>query len=191
MPFLPSLPETSHLSDLFRQFPRGVAPLMEYTDALLRDEGELTKAERELIATYVSSLNACTFCYGAHKIYAEAFGIDGAMIEALVADVDSVSGLDKLKPILHYVKKLNFLPGKIVQSDAQAVFNAGWTEEALYEATQVCALFNMMNRIIEGAGVNFDYAAHPEVHSMSRADTDIENHTYGNYGRRVAAKDKS
>lgn len=191
MPFLPSLPETSHLSDLFSKFPRGVAPLMEYTDALLRDEGELTKAERELIATYVSSLNACTFCYGAHKIYAEAFGIDEAMIEALVADIDSVSGLDKLKPILHYVKKLNFLPSRIVQSDAQAVFDAGWTEEALYEATQVCALFNMMNRIIEGAGVNFDYAAHPEVHSMSRADTDIENHTYGNYGRRVAAKDKS
>lgn len=191
MPFLPSLPETSHLSDLFSQFPRGVGPLMEYTDALLRDDGELTKAERELIATYVSSLNACTFCYGAHKIYSEAFGIDEAMIEALVVDIDSVVGLDKLKPVLRYVKKLNFLPSNIVQSDAQAIFDAGWTEEALYEATQVCALFNMMNRIIEGAGVNFDYAAHPEVHSMSRADTDIENHTYGNYGRRVAAKDKS
>jgi uncharacterized peroxidase-related enzyme len=189
MPFLPSLPKTSHLSDLFRQFPRGVAPLMDYTDAVLRDDAELSKAERELIATYVSSLNACEFCFGAHKIYAEAFGIDEAMIAALVNDIDSVAGLDKLKPILRYVRKLNFLPSKIVSADAQAVFDAGWTEEALYEATQVCALFNMMNRIIEGAGVNFDYAAHAEVHSMSRSDTDIENHTYGNYGRRATAGD--
>lgn len=188
MPFLPSLPETSHLSDLFRQFPRGVAPLMDYTDAVLRDDAELSKAERELIATYVSSLNACEFCFGAHKIYAEAFGIDEIMIKALINDIDSVEGLEKLKPILRYVKKLNFLPSKATKADAQAVFDAGWTEEALYEATQVCALFNMMNRLIEGSGVNFDYAAHPEVHSMARADTDVENHTYGNYGRRVAAK---
>ena len=190
MPFLPSLPETSHLSDLFRKFPRGVGPLMEYTDAVLRDDGELTKAERELIATYVSSLNACDFCYGAHKIYAEAFGIDEAMIEALVADIDSVDGLEKLKPILRYVKKLNVLPSKIIQADADAVYAAGWGEQALYEATQVCALFNMMNRIIEGAGVNFDYAGHPEVHSMRREGVDVDTHTYGDYGRRVTDTEK-
>lgn len=110
------------------------------------------------------------------------------MIEALVNDIDSVEGLDKLKPILRYVRKLNFLPSKIVQSDAQAVLDAGWTEDALYEATQVCALFNMMNRLIEGAGVNFDYATNPEAHSLARSDTDIDNHTYGSYGRRATAK---
>ncbi len=187
MPFLPSLPETSHLSDLFKKFPRGIPPLMDYHDAILRSDGELTKAERELIATYTSSLNACTFCYGAHKIYAEAFGIDEAMIEAMVADLDSVKGLDKLKPILQYVKKMNFLPSKIVKADAQAVFDAGWSEEALYEAIQVCALFNMMNRIIEGAGVNFDYTGNADVHSMSRPDADVETHTYGAYGKTIAA----
>jgi uncharacterized peroxidase-related enzyme len=187
MPFLPSLPETSHLSDLFKKFPRGLMPLLEYHDAILRSEGELTKAERELIATYTSSLNACTFCYGAHKIYAEAFGIDEAMIEAMVVDLDSVEGLDKLKPILRYVRKMNFLPSKIVQADAQAVFDAGWTEGALYEAIQVCALFNMMNRIIEGAGVNYDYAGNAEAHSLSRSGADVEAHTYGAYGKSVAA----
>ncbi len=186
MPFLPSLPETSHLSDLFKKFPRGLSPLLEYHDAILRNEGELTKAERELIATYTSSLNACTFCYGAHKIYTEAFGIDEAMIEAMVSELDSVEGLDKLKPILRYVKKMNFLPSKIVQADAQAVFDAGWTEEALYEAIQVCALFNMMNRIIEGAGVNYDYEGNFEAHSLSKSGADVEMHTYGAYGKTVA-----
>lgn len=189
MPFLPSLPRTSHLSDLFKKFPRGLSPLLEYHDAILRSDGELTKAERELIATYTSSLNACTFCCGAHKIYAEAFGIDRAMIHAMVADLDSVQGLDKLKPILRYVKKMNFLPSKIVQADAQAVFDAGWTEEALYEAIQVCALFNMMNRIIEGAGVNFDYAANAQAHSLNRQGADVEAHTYGAYGKTITEKE--
>ena len=186
MPFLPSLPDPSHLSDLFSQFPRGVGPMMEYTDAVLRDEGELSIAERELIATYTSALNACTFCYGAHKIYAEAFGIDETVIDALVNDIDSLEGHDKLKPILRYVQKLNFLPSKVVSADAQAVYDAGWTEQALYEATLVCSLFNMMNRIIEGTGVNFDYATNPEVHSMNRDAADPQSHTYGAYGKRIA-----
>ncbi|MEE9453281.1 MAG: peroxidase-related enzyme [Paracoccaceae bacterium] len=185
MPFLPSLSDPAHLSDLFTRFPRGVQPLMAYTDAVLRADGELSIAERELIATYTSALNACTFCYGAHKIYAEAFGISEEMIETLVADLDAVEGLDKLKPILRYVQKLNTLPAKIITADAQAVYDAGWSEEALYEATQVCALFNMMNRIIEGAGVNFNYAANPETHSMNRDATDAVDHTYSAYGKRV------
>jgi len=188
MPFLPSLPETAHLSDLFGQFPRGVAPLMEYTDAVLRDEGELSIAERELIATYTSALNACTFCYGAHKIYAEAFGISEEMIETLVADPDAVEGLDKLKPILRYVQKLNTLPAKIVPADAQAVYDAGWSEEALYEATLVCSLFNMMNRIIEGTGVNFDYAGNEGVHSMNKDTADPATHTYSAYGKRITTE---
>lgn len=188
MPFLPSLPETAHLSDLFAKFPRGVQPLMAYTDAVLREDGELSIAERELIATYTSALNACTFCYGAHKIYAEAFGISEEMIEALVADLDTVAGIGKLKPILRYVQKLNTLPPKIVQADAQAVFDAGWSEEALYEATLVCSLFNMMNRIIEGAGVNFDYASNPEIHSMKRDTADAASHTYSAYGKRITTE---
>lgn len=191
MPFLPSLPAISHLSDLFRHFPRGVMPLMEYTDAVLREEGELSKAERELIATYVSSLNACRFCYGAHKIYAEAFGIDVSVIEALVIDIDGVEGIDRLKPILRYVEKLNALPSKISQADAQAVYDAGWGEEALYEAIQVSGLFNMMNRLIEGAGVNFDYADNRETHSLSQPDAAAEMHTYGGYGRTVTGDEKA
>jgi len=186
MPFLPSLPDTAHLSDLFAKFPRGVQPLMEYTDAVLRDPGELSIAERELIATYVSALNACNFCFGAHKIYAEAFGISADLIDALLADPDAATGIDKLKPVLAYVRKLNHLPAKIVPADAQAVFDAGWSEDALYEATLVCSLFNMMNRIIEGTGVNFDYAGNADTHSMNRDASDPASHRYSTYGKRIA-----
>ncbi len=190
MPFLTSLPKTAHLSDLLKHFPRGVGPLMEYTDAVLRVDGELSVAERELIATYVSGLNACTFCYGAHKIYAEAFGVDGDMIDALIEDIDTAPADEKIKPILHYVKKLNALPPKLLPADAQAVYDAGWSEQALYEAIQVSALFNMMNRIVEGAGVNFDYSNNPEIHSAYQTPKEELLNTYRNYGRRVMQENR-
>ena len=73
MPFLKSLPETAYLADLFQAFPKSVAPMMAYTNEILRGEGALSIAEREMIATYTSALNACTFCDGSQKALCAAF----------------------------------------------------------------------------------------------------------------------
>jgi hypothetical protein len=37
--------------------------------------------------------------------------------------------------------------------DAQAVYAAGWSDAALLHAVAVCAYFNNMNRLVEGAGI--------------------------------------
>lgn len=161
MPLFPSLPETPHLADVFKTFPDHIKPLLDYHDALLRGDSPLSIAERELIAAYVSGLNACNFCFGAHKAMARAFGVDETVIDALIEDVETAPVDNKLKPLLKYVAKLKDLPPRLTDADAQAVYDAGWPERALFDAVQVAALFNLMNRIIEGTGVTFDYAENP------------------------------
>ena len=180
MALFPSLSDTPHLGEVFQAFPQHVRPLLEYHDVLLRGESPLSIAEREIIATYVSSLNACSFCFGAHKIYAKVFGVDEGLIDAVVENLDTAPVDEKFKPILRYVEKLTTLPAKIRESDAADVYAAGWSERALYDAIQVCALFNFMNRIIEGTGVSFDYASTPP----SEADLEArKTRTYMDYGR--------
>lgn len=152
----PSLPDDPQLSDLFKRFPHTVAPLLDYHDRLLRDPSPLTVAERELIAAYVSGLNACHFCHGAHVLAARAYGIDEALFEELMADPQSSSVDPRLKPLLAFVGKLTRTPDRIAPSDAQAVYDAGWDERALFDAVSVCALFNMMNRIVLGSGIVSD-----------------------------------
>ena len=61
--------------------------------------------------------------------------------------------LVEMKPLLAYVKKLTQHPSKVTDAHAQAVYDAGWSEQALHDAISVCALFNFMNRIVEGHGV--------------------------------------
>jgi alkylhydroperoxidase family enzyme len=58
-----------------------------------------------------------------------------------------------MKPLLRYAGKLTLTPAKITPPDAQAVLAAGWDEQALHDAVAVCALFNMMNRLVEGLGI--------------------------------------
>ena len=73
------------------------------------------------------------------------------MIRQLVDenDIDGAPIAEKLKPLLHYVEKLNRLPSRLTQADADRVFAAGWDEQALHDAVSVCALFNFMNRLVD------------------------------------------
>jgi hypothetical protein len=77
---------------------------------------------------------------------------------------------DKLKPVLAYVRKLTLTPTRMTADDAQAVYAAGWDEQALFDAISVCALFNFMNRIVEGSGLRANPLAAPadsrKAHSL-------------------------
>lgn len=152
----PPLPENGQLLDLFRLFPHTIPPLLDYHDRLLRDSSPLTVAERELIAGYVSALNACSFCHGAHANAASAYGIGEGLIDGLLEDIDPAPVDERLKPLLLYVTKLTKTPALVEPTDARRVHDAGWSEQALFEAISVCALFNMMNRIVSGSGIVMD-----------------------------------
>lgn len=153
VPFLPSLPDDAAVLDVMKAFPESSAPLIDYHEVVLRGPSALTVGERELIAAYVSGLNACHYCRGVHGAVAEVFGVEEGVLTALLADVESAPVRDELKPLFAYVRKLTLTPSGMVQADADAVFAAGWEEKALFDAVSVCALFNFMNRLVEGVGL--------------------------------------
>ena len=153
------------LLDVFRAYPEAAAPLLDYHEVVLRGPSAFSVAERELIAAYVSGLNACGYCHGVHTATAEAFGIPEGTLTALLDDVDGAPVDERMRPVLRYVRKLTLTPSRMTPNDAEAVFAAGWTEGALHDAVSVCALFNLMNRLVDGLGVTagpdyFARAAH-------------------------------
>lgn len=158
MAYLPSLPEDSVLLQVFRAHPEASRPLLDYHELVMRRPSPFTEGERELIAAYVSGVNSCGYCHGVHTKTAEAFGIEPGLLEAALADLDSAPVAEKLRPVLRYVGKLTSTPSRMTQADADAVYAAGWSEQALYDAVLVCALFNFMNRIVDGLGISADEA---------------------------------
>lgn len=150
----PSLPEDATLGSIYRAFPDKLAPLCEYESRVMRGESDLTVAQRELLAAYVSGLNACAYCHGAHTIFAKAYGVDVETTEALMEDLDGAPVDQSLKPMLAYVRKLTLTPSRMTESDANDVYNAGWSESALFDAIQVCGVFNLVNRFLEGTGIS-------------------------------------
>lgn len=161
MSHLSSLPEDAVLLDVFRAFPATARPLIAYHEALMRGPSPLSVAERELLAAYVSGLNACAYCHGVHGAVATRFGVAEGVLERLLAG-DLRAAAPKLRPLLAYAEKLTVAPLRAEAADADAVFAAGWNEQALHDTVSVVALFHFMNRLVEGLGIaaGDDYFAH-------------------------------
>jgi alkylhydroperoxidase family enzyme len=57
------------------------------------------------------------------------------------------------KALFAFIEKMNRESTSIGAADVDAVKAAGWTDEALYDAITVCALFNLYNKWIDATGV--------------------------------------
>jgi uncharacterized peroxidase-related enzyme len=156
MPFLRSLRKGANLLDLFKAYPQTSEPLVQFHEVLMRGPSPFTEGERELIAAYVSGLNHCRYCHGVHAATAELLGAPKSAILSALDDIDSSPIAEKMKPVLRYARKLTEKPDSITQTDADAVFAVGWGESALYQTVAVTALFNFMNRLVEGTGIELD-----------------------------------
>lgn len=168
--FFRSLGEEGSVAAILRLNRAAGLALIDYHSAVLRQPSALSPGQRELIAAFVSALNACTYCTGVHGETARAFGLGDGVLEALVEDLESAPVEERLKPILHYARKLTLTPSRMVQADAEAVFEAGWDEQALHDAINVIALYNFMNRLLEGHGVHGTPDLHRERGQKLHAD---------------------
>ena len=131
MSFLPSIPNAS-LLDVLKAYSELVTPLHEFAEALMRGPSPFSPGQRELIAAHVSSLNGCDYRRSSHSAVAERFGVPGGRgRRSRQKGVDPAPVPDRLKLVLHYVRKLNDAPDQMSQADADAVYAAGCDETAL------------------------------------------------------------
>jgi hypothetical protein len=69
---------------------------------------------------------------------------------------------------------MNRESNRLTPADVDAVKDAGWSEEAIYDAITVCALFNFYNKWIDATGVSDMPPAAYEASGERMA-----NHGYG------------
>ena len=158
MPLLPSLPDDALVKDVYPLNPEMFRHWCIVEETIMRGPSEFTAGEREVMGAFVSRLNACTYCWSSHSEAAKHLGADPGPIDALVEDVETAPVPEKMRPVYRYLKKLTLTPYKMIQSDADAVLAAGWSERALHDAIMVCCCYSFMNRFADGHGLPSDPA---------------------------------
>jgi alkylhydroperoxidase family enzyme len=72
----------------------------------------------------------------------------------VLSDLETSPLDDRHKALFRLVDSVNHRSASMTHHDLDAARAAGWTDEALYFAITVCALFNFYNRWVDAAGVH-------------------------------------
>ena len=131
--------------------PETSKPLNELVEVLLRAPGSLTPGERELIATYVSSLNDCHYCRSIHGAIAAAH-LDGDedLVQCVKRDPDSAAISPKLKSLLNIASHVQQGGKRVTEADVQAAREQGATDLEIHDTVLIAAAFCMYNRYVDG-----------------------------------------
>ena len=75
-------------------------------------------------------------------------------MDAVLDDFATAPIPDRDKALFEFLEKMNAQSNRIRKADVDAVKAAGWSEEAIYDAITVCALFKFYNAWIDATGVH-------------------------------------
>ena len=133
--------------------PETAKPLNELVEILLHAPNSLTPAEREMIATYVSSQNDCYFCQTVHGAIAAAhLEGDEELVRCVKADFLNADISEKLKTLLAIAGKVQKGGKYVTAGDVEAARNAGATDIEIHDTVLIAAAFSMFNRYVDGLG---------------------------------------
>ena len=136
-----------------------------YHDALmLKEDGHLTKGDREMIVTATSAANNCLYCVVAH----------GAILrihekKPLVADQVAVNYLKaditpRQKAMLDFAMKVCQHSDQIQDQDFAALHAHGFDDEDIWDIAAITAFFGLSNRMASFSNM----MPNPEFYLMGR-----------------------
>ena len=119
-----------------------------YHDALmLKEDGSLTKGEREMIVTATSTANQCLYCVVAHgailRIYEKKPLIaDQVAVNYLKADITP-----RQKAMLDFAMKVCKNSHEINDDDFPPLHAQGFSDEDIWDIAAITAFFGLSNRM--------------------------------------------
>ncbi|PZR41548.1 MAG: carboxymuconolactone decarboxylase [Azospira oryzae] len=133
--------------------PETAKPLNALAEILLRRENSLSRGDRELMATYVSSLNDCFFCQNAHGGIAQHYlQCDMAFIDQVKKDYESMPLSDKLKALLSIAGSVQKGGQHVTSAQIEKAKARGATDMEIHDTVLIAAAFCMFNRYVDGLG---------------------------------------
>lgn len=132
--------------------------MLEIAENLLFGESLLSRRHKEMIATYLSRQNACSYCADCHGALLATQGGSPETICALQeGDLKAQLFTSAELALLKFAGKVNANSPPVTRADVEAAMHAGWTEAQAAEAVHIAGLFAAFNRIANGFGLRSPY----------------------------------
>ena len=124
-----------------------------FYNRLMQEESFLMKFEKEMIAVVVSSINRCLYCCVSHSFTLGKLINDPLTSKNILINYKTANLNNKHTKMLDFVDKLTTSSYLIDDTDRNNLRKVKFSENHILEIIEVCAFFNMTNRIASGTNM--------------------------------------
>ena len=136
-----------------------------YHDALmLKEEGSLTKGEREMIVTTTSAANQCLYCVVAHGAILRIYEKKPLVADQVAVNYRKADISPRQRAMLDFAMKVCQQSHAIEEADFSALHAHGFDDEDIWDIAAITAFFGLSNRMASFAGM----MPNPEFYAMGR-----------------------
>ena len=136
-----------------------------YHDALmLKEEGSLTKGDREMIVTTTSAANQCLYCVVAHGAILRIYEKNPLVADQVAVNYRKAEISPRQKAMLAFAMKVCERSHEINDADFEDLRAHGFDDEDAWDIASITAFFGLSNRIASFSSM----MPNPEFYLMGR-----------------------
>ena len=125
-----------------------------YHDALmLKEEGSLTKGDREMIVTVTSAANQCLYCVVAHGALLRIYEKKPLVADQVAVNYRKADITPRQRAMLDFAMKVCGRSHEIDDSDFAPLHAHGFDDEDIWDIAAITAFFGLSNRLASFSGM--------------------------------------
>ena len=154
-----------HVFLAFARRPAEWRAFFAYHDALmLKEEGGLSKGEREMIVTATSAANQCLYCVVAHGAILRIYEKKPLLADQVAVNYRKAEITPRQRAMLDFAMKVSQRSHEVEEADFLALHTHGFDDEDIWDIAAITAFFGLSNRMASFAGMQ----PNPEFYAMGR-----------------------
>jgi uncharacterized peroxidase-related enzyme len=136
-----------------------------YHDALmLKEEGSLTKGDREMIVTATSAANHCLYCVVAHGAILRIYEKKPMVADQVAVNHHKADISPRQKAMLDFAMKVCLASHEVNDDDFAPLHAHGFSDEDIWDIAAITAFFGLSNRMASFSNMQ----PNPEFYLMGR-----------------------
>ena len=136
-----------------------------YHDALmLKEEGSLTKGDREMIVTATSAANHCLYCVVAHGAILRIYEKKPMVADQVAVNHHKADISPRQKAMLDFAMKVCLASHEVSDDDFAPLHALGFSDEDIWDIAAITAFFGLSNRMASFSNMH----PNPEFYLMGR-----------------------
>src|SRR5215471_7886663 len=120
-----------------------------YHDALMLREGNLSKAEREMIVVATSGANDCLYCIVAHGAILRVYAKNPYVADQVAANYRKADITERQKAMLEFALKVALRSSELVDEDYAKLRTHGFSDADIWDIGAIAAFFALSNRMAD------------------------------------------